>query len=174
MSVEDAYQRALNTLQKWVQKEVNTTKTLVVLRTYSPAHASMAGSNGGGGDGCGRETVPELNMSRIALHRWPGLLNPSPAFIEAAAAKKKKKRRRRQVMHVLNVTLMTAQRRDGHPSVYNVVRLPSPPAGVQQTQQEQVTMRAADCSHWCLPGVPDAWNELLYALILRRIASDRS
>lgn len=38
MSVEDAYQRALNTLQKWVQKEVNTTKTLVVLRTYSPAH----------------------------------------------------------------------------------------------------------------------------------------
>jgi hypothetical protein len=38
MSVEDAYQRALNTLQKWVQKEVNTTKTLVALRTYSPAH----------------------------------------------------------------------------------------------------------------------------------------
>jgi hypothetical protein len=102
--------------------------------------------------------VPELNTSRIALHRWPGLLNPSPAFTEAAA---KKKKRRRQVMHVLNVTLMTAQRRDGHPSVYNVVRLPSP-AGVQAQ-----VMRAADCSHWCLPGVPDAWNELLYALILR-------
>ena len=116
-------------------------------------------SNGSGG-WCGRETVPEQNTSRIALHRWPGLLNPSPAFIEAAAAAKQKKRRR-PVMHVLNVTLMTAQRRDGHPSVYNVVRLPSP-AGVQ----EQV-MRAADCSHWCLPGVPDAWNELLYALILR-------
>jgi len=121
-------------------------------------------SNGGGsgGRGCGRETtVPELNTSRIALHRWPGLLNPSPAFIEAAA--KKNKRRRHQVMmHVLNVTLMTAQRRDGHPSVYNVPS--SPAAGVQ----EQVLMRAAaDCSHWCLPGVPDAWNELLYALILR-------
>ncbi|KAL5982566.1 hypothetical protein ACLOJK_016640 [Asimina triloba] len=25
-----------------------------------------------------------------------------------------------------------------------------------------------DCSHWCLPGVPDAWNELLYILFLRR------
>lgn len=129
-------------------------------------------SNGGGG-GCGcRETVPELNTSRIALHRWPGLLNPSPAFIEAAAAAKKG--RRRQVMHVLNVTLMTAQRRDGHPSVYKQqVRLPSP-AGVQaQAQQEQV-MRAADCSHWCLPGVPDAWNELLYALILRTASNTSS
>ncbi|CAD6216857.1 unnamed protein product [Miscanthus lutarioriparius] len=173
MSVEDAYQRALKTLQKWVQKEVNTTKTLVVLRTYSPAHVSRA-SNGSGG-WCGRETVPEQNTSRIALHRWPGLLNPSPAFIEAAAAaaakKQKKKKRRRPVMHVLNVTLMTAQRRDGHPSVYNVVRLPSP-AGVQ-AQQEQV-MRAADCSHWCLPGVPDAWNQLLYALILRSSMSGGS
>ncbi|KAM0902155.1 hypothetical protein ACQ4PT_019484 [Festuca glaucescens] len=25
-----------------------------------------------------------------------------------------------------------------------------------------------DCSHWCLPGVPDTWNELLYALFMRR------
>ncbi|KAJ0441629.1 putative PC-Esterase [Helianthus annuus] len=21
-----------------------------------------------------------------------------------------------------------------------------------------------DCSHWCLPGVPDAWKEILYVL----------
>lgn len=23
-----------------------------------------------------------------------------------------------------------------------------------------------DCSHWCLPGVPDVWNELLYASLI--------
>lgn len=23
-----------------------------------------------------------------------------------------------------------------------------------------------DCLHWCLPGIPDTWNELLYAQIL--------
>jgi len=22
-----------------------------------------------------------------------------------------------------------------------------------------------DCSHWCLAGVPDAWNEILYAVL---------
>ncbi|CAN6921912.1 unnamed protein product, partial [Brassica oleracea var. botrytis] len=23
-----------------------------------------------------------------------------------------------------------------------------------------------DCSHWCLPGVPDTWNEILYTKFL--------
>lgn len=22
-----------------------------------------------------------------------------------------------------------------------------------------------DCSHWCLPGVPDAWNEILFSYL---------
>ncbi|KAG6505065.1 hypothetical protein ZIOFF_037413 [Zingiber officinale] len=26
--------------------------------------------------------------------------------------------------------------------------------------------RFADCSHWCLPGLPDTWNELLFASLL--------
>ncbi|CAL5061294.1 unnamed protein product [Urochloa decumbens] len=143
MSVEDAYQRAIGTLQKWIQKEVNATRTLVVLRTYSPAHVRVGDSGG-----CARETVPELNTSRIALHQWPGILNPN------FEAPKKNLHAEHQELHVLNVTLMTAQRRDGHPSVYN-----AEPAAAGQ--------RRADCSHWCLPGVPDAWNELLYALIIR-------
>ncbi|CAA6662327.1 unnamed protein product [Spirodela intermedia] len=42
---------------------------------------------------------------------------------------------------LLNVTRLTSLRKDGHPSVYR------------------------DCSHWCLPGVPDAWNELIYAAL---------
>lgn len=24
-----------------------------------------------------------------------------------------------------------------------------------------------DCSHWCLPGVPDTWNMLLYASLVQ-------
>lgn len=23
-----------------------------------------------------------------------------------------------------------------------------------------------DCSHWCLPGVPDMWNELLFSILI--------
>jgi hypothetical protein len=34
------------------------------------------------------------------------------------------------------------------------------------TEQERKSPELyLDCSHWCLPGVPDSWNELLYAQI---------
>lgn len=51
---------------------------------------------------------------------------------------------------LLNVTHSTNFRKDGHPSVYGKV-------GKKGKQ---------DCSHWCLPGVPDAWNELIYATLV--------
>ncbi|KAL6841864.1 hypothetical protein ACP4OV_028376 [Aristida adscensionis] len=147
MSVEDAYQKAMDTLHKWVQKNVNTAKTLVVLRTYSPAHTRDTP----GGGGCSAETVPELNTSRISLRRWPGLLMPASGATPG--------------LQLLNVTLMTAQRRDGHPSVYNV----GPPSPERAAAAAAAGQRA-DCSHWCLPGVPDAWNELLYAVIVKRFS----
>lgn len=56
---------------------------------------------------------------------------------------------------LLNVTYMTLQRRDGHSSLYYVGPIPAP-------------LHRQDCSHWCLPGVPDTWNELLYAVFLRQ------
>ncbi|CAG7882379.1 unnamed protein product [Brassica rapa] len=43
-------------------------------------------------------------------------------------------------------------RKDAHPSRY---REPGTPEDAPQ-----------DCSHWCLPGVPDTWNEILYAQLL--------
>ncbi|XP_051210942.1 protein trichome birefringence-like 10 [Lolium perenne] len=145
MSVEVAYQRAMDTVHLWVQKEVDASKTLAVFRTYSPAHTRHTGTNGGS---CAMETLPELNRTKISLERWPGTLQPVFGGLDSEAASE---------LRVMNVTLMTTQRRDGHPAVYNV----QPSARVPVGQR-------ADCSHWCLPGVPDAWNELLYAMILTR------
>jgi hypothetical protein len=42
MSVEGAYQRAMDTVHQWVQKEVDASKTLAIFRTYSPAHTRHA------------------------------------------------------------------------------------------------------------------------------------
>lgn len=56
-------------------------------------------------------------------------------------------------VYLMDITSMSAARRDGHPSVYG------------EASGGKVGTAASDCSHWCLPGVPDAWNELLYALI---------
>ncbi|GLT30210.1 hypothetical protein SLA2020_050250 [Shorea laevis] len=49
----------------------------------------------------------------------------------------------------LNISELSQYRRDGHPSFY---------ARKQSSRP--------DCSHWCLPGVPDTWNRLLYASII--------
>lgn len=55
----------------------------------------------------------------------------------------------RQHVELLDITFLTQLRRDGHPSIYT---------GRGTTY--------VDCSHWCLPGVPDTWNQILYAVLL--------
>lgn len=54
---------------------------------------------------------------------------------------------------ILNITKLSDYRVDGHPSVYG--RQPG----------NSNSKGSEDCSHWCLPGVPDTWNELLYFLL---------
>lgn len=66
------------------------------------------------------------------------------------------------VLRLLNVTHMTSMRQDGHPSMYHR-EVDNATAALQKSQ---------DCVHWCLPGVPDSWNELLYALVLKQELSN--
>ncbi|OIT31625.1 protein trichome birefringence-like 43 [Nicotiana attenuata] len=44
-------------------------------------------------------------------------------------------------VRLINITSLSQYRADGHQSIYSY---------------------KMDCLHWCLPGVPDAWNQLLY------------
>lgn len=57
---------------------------------------------------------------------------------------------------LLNVTKLTNFRKDGHPSIY----------GKPNMDGKKVSTRKQDCSHWCLPGVPDVWNHLIYVSLL--------
>lgn len=66
-------------------------------------------------------------------------------------------RRMRFPVYLQDITVMSALRRDGHPSVY--VR------ALTEEEAQHPEGHSTDCSHWCLPGVPDAWNEMLYALL---------
>jgi len=52
-------------------------------------------------------------------------------------------------VYLLDITFLTQLRIDGHPSIYTG----------KGTSYE-------DCSHWCLAGAPDAWNQILYAVLL--------
>ncbi|KAI3880276.1 hypothetical protein MKX03_031772 [Papaver bracteatum] len=57
----------------------------------------------------------------------------------------------------LDISKLTFYRSDGHPSMY---------ARKFKTIQERIAAHQ-DCVHWCLPGVPDTWNELLYFSLLK-------
>ncbi|KAL3651325.1 Protein trichome birefringence-like 43 [Castilleja foliolosa] len=51
-------------------------------------------------------------------------------------------------VYLLNVTTLSQLRIDGHPSVYG-----------------HGGHRDMDCTHWCLSGVPDTWNQFLLAML---------
>ncbi|KAK3119733.1 hypothetical protein QOZ80_9AG0674440 [Eleusine coracana subsp. coracana] len=146
MTVTDAYGRSIQTLSDWLHKEVNASKTHVIYRTYAPVH--FRGGDWKTGGSCHQETLPDVTPV-TSLQEWADLLQPVNDFLGDNL------RPKLHGLNMLNVTQMTAQRKDGHLSVYL-----SPSGPVPRYKQ--------DCSHWCLPGVPDTWNELLYALVMRR------
>lgn len=59
--------------------------------------------------------------------------------------------------YLLDITMLSELRKDGHPSIYS---------GDLSPAQRANPDRSADCSHWCLPGLPDTWNQLLYTILL--------
>lgn len=59
----------------------------------------------------------------------------------------------------MNISRLTDYRKDGHPSIYRMT--------YKTAAEESAAVHVQDCSHWCLPGVPDTWNELLYASLLQ-------
>ncbi|XP_011098381.1 protein trichome birefringence-like 38 [Sesamum indicum] len=127
-----AYERALRTWSRWIDKRVDTNKINVFFQGVSPDHwnasnwdaqqcwgrQQQAAEGGGGSD-------------------------------QADIILKKVLRSMKKPVHLLDINNMSGFRADGHPWVYGNLRK----IGI-------------DCTHWCLPGVPDTWNLLLYATLL--------
>ncbi|KAF2296309.1 hypothetical protein GH714_037348 [Hevea brasiliensis] len=56
----------------------------------------------------------------------------------------------------LNITQLSSYRKDAHTSIYKKQWNPLTP------EQLANPVSYADCVHWCLPGLQDTWNELLF------------
>lgn len=78
-------------------------------------------------------------------------LQPDPLFNQYIQEAVKEMEADEVKVNFLNITYLSEFRTDGHPSIH----------------REPLTQPVVeDCSHWCLPGVPDTWNELLYSQLL--------
>ncbi|KAF2286702.1 hypothetical protein GH714_023735 [Hevea brasiliensis] len=145
LKVLEAYRRALLTWARWVDKNIDSNQTLVFFRGYSVTHFRGGQWNSGGQ--CLKETEPIFNA--VYLAKYPSKMR---AFEHVLLDMK-------SPVIYLNISRLTDYRKDGHPSIYRMQ---------YKTAEEQIAAeRSQDCSHWCLPGVPDTWNELLYASLLK-------
>ncbi|CAK9181128.1 unnamed protein product, partial [Ilex paraguariensis] len=79
----------------------------------------------------------------ILSSTYHGIVPPAVAIVERVLS------RIRKPVKLPNITHLSQLRKDGHPSIYVV----SSPTGL-------------DCTHWCVTGVPDTWNQILYNTIL--------
>ncbi|XP_072980396.1 uncharacterized protein [Typha angustifolia] len=144
LNVVNAFHKALNTWAKWIDANVNPKKTIVFFRGYSASHFSGGQWNSGGQ--CHKETEPIKNDKYLSSYP------PKMSILEEVIKGMK------TPVSYLNITRMTDYRKDAHPSVYRKQNLTE--------EERRDPERFQDCSHWCLPGVPDSWNELLYAQLL--------
>ncbi|CAN4109097.1 unnamed protein product [Withania somnifera] len=144
LDVLEAFRKALTTWGRWVDSHVNPKKTFVLFRGYSASHFSGGQWNSGGA--CDHETAPIKNTTYLTP--YPSKMNVLERVLKGM----------KTPVSYLNVTRMTDYRKDGHPSIYRKQKFTN--------EEKKAPLQYQDCSHWCLPGVPDAWNELLYAKIL--------
>nr|XP_007146400.1 hypothetical protein PHAVU_006G037200g [Phaseolus vulgaris]ESW18394.1 hypothetical protein PHAVU_006G037200g [Phaseolus vulgaris] len=134
-----AYEKALTTWAKWVDYNVNPAKTRVFFQGVSPDHVNAEKWGGHAGNTCVGESRPVLGS------KYPGGPLPAELVLEKVLRSMKKP------VELLDITTLSQLRKDGHPSIYGT-------GG----------HRSLDCSHWCLPGVPDTWNVLLYAALTQK------
>ncbi|CAN8245002.1 unnamed protein product [Cochlearia groenlandica] len=146
LKVLEAYKRALTTWAKWVDKNINRDKTHVIFRGYSVTHFRGGPWNSGGQ--CHNETEPFLNTNY--LKKYPSKMRALEYILRDTM---------KTPVIYMNISRLTDFRKDGHPSIYRTV--------YRTAKEKREAVRHQDCSHWCLPGVPDTWNHLLYVSLLK-------
>ncbi|XVE85865.1 hypothetical protein DITRI_Ditri17bG0125600 [Diplodiscus trichospermus] len=129
-----AYEKSLNTLAKWVNSTLDTTKTKVFIVGVSADHFNASDWTDSKAENCKSQTRP------AAADKYPGAPQPSEAVLPETLKSLP------ESVHFVNVGPVPEIRKDAHPSIDG-------------------SKDDFDCRHWCLPGVPDAWNEVLYPFL---------
>ncbi|KAL5164038.1 Protein trichome birefringence-like 33 [Glycine soja] len=146
MPTEDAYRMAMKSMLRWVRLNMDSNKTRVFFTSMSPSHAKSIEWGGEAGGNCYNETTTIDDPTY-----WGSDSKKSIMQVIGEVFRKSK-----VPITFLNITQLSNYRKDAHTSIYKKQWNPLTP--------EQLANPAsyADCVHWCLPGLPDTWNELLF------------
>ncbi|XP_059668067.1 protein trichome birefringence-like 34 isoform X1 [Cornus florida] len=148
-----SYEMALKTWSDWLEIHINRTKTKLFFVSMSPTHQRGEEWGMGTNQNCYSETMPIFKKGYQGSGSNPKMMRAVEAAIDELKTRGLK-------VQMLNITQLSEYRKEGHPSIYRKQWVP-----ITEDQLSNPTSYA-DCVHWCLPGVPDTWNELLYAYLL--------
>ncbi|KAG8647764.1 hypothetical protein MANES_09G107400v8 [Manihot esculenta] len=145
-----AYKIGLKTWANWVDSNINPNKTRVFFTTMSPTHTRNEDWNNTKGIKCFNETKPVMKK-----RYWGSGSDKRMMSVVASIVGKMK-----APVTILNITQLSEYRIEAHTSVY------TENGGKVLTEKEKADpLRHADCIHWCLPGVPDTWNQIFLAYL---------
>uniref|UniRef100_A0A803MK77 Trichome birefringence-like C-terminal domain-containing protein n=1 Tax=Chenopodium quinoa TaxID=63459 RepID=A0A803MK77_CHEQI len=143
-----AYRIGLKTWANWVDSTIDPNKTRVFFTTMSPTHMRPVEWNNKDGIKCSNETRPVKKRG----HWGSGSDKRIMKVVGDVIGKMK------VPITVLNVTQLSEYRVDAHTKVYTET------GGKLLTDEQKADpLHHADCIHWCLPGVPDTWNQIFLA-----------
>ncbi|XP_006363616.1 protein trichome birefringence-like 34 [Solanum tuberosum] len=147
------YEMALRTWSDWLEFQIERKRTKLFFMSLSSSHKNGTDWGRGNDQNCYGETEP------ISRREYWGS-ESDRKMMEIAEESVNGLKRKGLDIQYLNITQLSEYRKDGHPSVYKR-------NWVAPTKEQLLNPRKnSDCVHWCLPGVPDVWNQILYAYIM--------
>ncbi|KAL3617463.1 hypothetical protein CASFOL_037784 [Castilleja foliolosa] len=141
------YEMGLSTWSDWLEMNINRTKTKLFFMSVSPNIL-----RGDTFRHCYNKSEPiPKNLLPSKRYHLMGVLEASLENLRARGIN----------VEYIRITRMSEYRNDAHPSIYR--------ATIDHLSEENKKdpTTYTDCLHWCLPGVPDIWNQILYDYIMK-------
>ncbi|KAJ9145716.1 hypothetical protein P3X46_028062 [Hevea brasiliensis] len=145
-----ALEKGLRTWANWIDSNIDSSSTRVFFQSISPTHYDPSEWSGvatgvASTKNCYGETTPMSGT--VNPREYPDQMRVVDDVITDM----------HNPAYLLDITMLSQLRKDCHPSIYS---------GDLSPEQRANPYRSADCSHWCLPGLPDTWNQLFYTALL--------
>ncbi|KAI7750703.1 hypothetical protein M8C21_013005 [Ambrosia artemisiifolia] len=149
-----SYEMALKTWSDWLEIHVDRAKTRLFFISMSPIHEKAEEWGVSSDQNCYSETDLITKEGYTSNETDPNMMRIVENTIDELKTRGVK-------VEFINITQLSEYRKEGHPSIYRKQW------GALSEEQLSNPSSYSDCIHWCLPGVPDVWNELLYAYIFQ-------
>ncbi|XP_073036885.1 protein trichome birefringence-like 33 [Primulina eburnea] len=147
LPTEEAYGMAMKSMLRWVKKNMDPKKTRVFFTSMSPSHQKSIDWGGLPNGSCYNETSVIEDPTYWGSDCRKSIMNVISEVFSGSKVP----------ITFLNITQLSSYRKDAHTSIYKKQWSPLTP------EQIANPVSYADCVHWCLPGIQDTWNELLYS-----------